>query len=268
MSYKSVLTEGELRGKCMPLNTQEYCVKPNVYVTQGVKDYLKEKKIVLKYEDTAQGTSVDTTWKMEHSKMEHSKKEQPYKAMKVEPFHLENGYKYIDYETGQGYKEKPENMTHLRGNKLIKKSSSGIKFRGYIDYFKGQILHVQFIAEKNGYDGVVVMLEDVSLLVDKILSAEVKDITMEPWELCGMEPEKLRRISHNIKDFYGIEHPIPHYKMGETTILLNSLRTIARRCELYAVEALEDRQDIILALNRMSSCIYIIFCEVIAKKVR
>ena len=62
MSYKSVLTEGELRGKCMPLNTQEYCVKPNVYVTQGVKDYLKEKKIVLKYEDTAQGTSVDTTF--------------------------------------------------------------------------------------------------------------------------------------------------------------------------------------------------------------
>ena len=42
-------------------------------------------------------------------------------------------YPYVDDRTGQGYRTKPEDMTHLYGNRLVLKTDPRIAFRGKID---------------------------------------------------------------------------------------------------------------------------------------
>jgi ethanolamine utilization cobalamin adenosyltransferase len=68
----------------------------------------------------------------------------------------------------------------------------------------------------------------------------------------------------------GIDHPIPHYRMGRLCVALNRLRTQVREAELYAAAAFTEpdgacaREDIVEALNRLSSCVYILFCRKLA----
>ena len=87
--------------------------------------------------------------------------------------------------------------------------------------------------------------------------------------LLGMDSAQIRRVSHNVKEHIGINHPIPTYKMGKLCAGLNELRTQVRETELYAVNAFESespdaRNDIIEGLNRLSSCVYILFCRLAA----
>ncbi|MBQ7953992.1 MAG: cobalamin adenosyltransferase, partial [Clostridia bacterium] len=46
---------------------------------------------------------------------------------------------------------KPEHMTHLRGNTLVFKDHPVIKYRGALDYLESKIICTQVIADKKGY---------------------------------------------------------------------------------------------------------------------
>ena len=113
-------------------------------------------------------------------------------------------------------------------------------------------------------------LEALLLHLRQILAAEVKEQPLEPCRLLGMDSDEIRRVSHNVKEHIGIDHPIPSYKMGRTCTALNRLRTQVREAELAAAAAFvaEDgscsRTDILQALNRLSSCVYILFCRNLA----
>ena len=106
-------------------------------------------------------------------------------------------------------------------------------------------------------------LEDVLGCVRAILGAEVKDEPLAPGPLLGMDSAQLRYCSHHVKETLGIDHPIPNYRMGRLCVALNRLRTQVRETELSAARAFPggERQDIIEALNRLSSCVYILFCR-------
>ena len=72
--------------------------------------------------------------------------------------------------------------------------------------------------------------------------------------------------SHHVKEIFGIDHPVPHIGMGRLCIELNLLRTQVREVELVAAQTFAapdaaPRPDLIEALNRLSSCVYIIFCR-------
>ena len=125
---------------------------------------------------------------------------------------------------------------------------------------------MQIIAEKKGETQIVKDLEEIREVTGLILSAEVKEKIMIEKELIGMDHKRLREVSHNVRKEFGIDHPIPHYSMGELAIKLNSLRTKVRNVELSAIEAVPERLDIIQAFNRMSSCVYIIFCKLVSEK--
>ena len=90
-------------------------------------------------------------------------------------------------------------------------------------------------------------------------------------EICllGLDSEAIRRTSHHVKEQIGIPHPVPNYRMGRLCVALNRLRTQVREVELCAAQAFFrddhiERTDIIEGLNRLSSCIYIIFCRTLA----
>ena len=177
---------------------------------------------------------------------------------------------YIDAATGLGLgREKPEEMTHLRGNLLVKKTHPRIALRGQLDSLEAMLLEAQALAHREGKpeirDGLGEVLEHVRL----VLGAEVKNEPLPEGTLLGMDHAELRRVSHNVKAEFGIDHPIPCWEMGELALRLNTIRTQVRETELAAAAAFEapgeaPRPDIIKELNRLSSGVYILFCGLIA----
>ena len=163
---------------------------------------------------------------------------------------------------GGWVEEKPEHMTHLDGDWLVSKTHPRVIFRGKMDSFQGDLLLCQFfcpdLREK---------LEDIlefshSLIREEVLNREISRET-----LCGMTPEEIRQVSHFPQNTYGIPHFMPSWQDGQEILLLNRARCSAREAELAAVEAFRDRDgnvlrpDLIKALNRISSMLYILMIE-------
>ena len=96
------------------------------------------------------------------------------------------------------------------------------------------------------------------------IRCEVLEEAVPEGKLCGLTEDEQRKHSHRPQDFYGQPHFMPEYTDGERVLLLNKCRCAARNAELAAARAFiredgtADRLDILKALNRMSSMIYIL----------
>lgn len=161
--------------------------------------------------------------------------------------------------------EKPEGMTHLRAGVLVPKSHLRIALRGLLDALEARIISLQVLTHSEGLNGLTEDLEDALHYVRVILAAEVKESPLEPMRLFGLDQDRLRAISHDPSVMFGIGHPLPSYTFGAVAAGLNELRTQTRICELAAVRAFDAEQkkrpDIILALNRLSSGFYVLYCK-------
>jgi ethanolamine utilization cobalamin adenosyltransferase len=160
-------------------------------------------------------------------------------------------------------------MTHLRANLLVKKTHPRIALRGQLDELEAEIICLQVVTSRDGQDKLTKDLEDTLRYVREVLAAEVKETPLGRLTLFGLGEERLHEISHNVKGEIGIPHPVPSYTFGEVAAGLNLLRTKARVCELAALRAFENdkekRDDIVMALNRLSSGFYILFCKALAE---
>ena len=160
---------------------------------------------------------------------------------------------------GAVLREKPEQMTHLKGNVLVNKTHPRIRFRGKIDGLEAELVLCQLNCGKWRDP-----LGEILGLARKLIRCEVLDEPVQEEKLCGLTMEELRRQSHRPQDFYGQTHFMPAYTDGETVLRLNRCRCLAREAELAAAEAFTDadgtctRTDILRALNRMSSMLYIL----------
>lgn len=169
-----------------------------------------------------------------------------------------------DTMTGDATKKtpgKPEEKTHIRAGVLVDKTHPRIALRGKLDSLQAETLLVLLLAKESGkaalYDG----LSEILQLLRKILAAEVKEETLEDWQLLGLTPDALRKTSHHGPHF------VPDVAMGRLALALNRLRALVRETELAALCAFPDgaRPDIELALNRMSSAVYILFQREVAE---
>lgn len=176
-------------------------------------------------------------------------------------------FPYVDAESGEKFREKSEGMTHISANRLVRKSHPRIAFRGKLDYLESEIILLQYECDKYGEKGMLGKLTELLELTRTVLACEVKDEPMPEFRLFGMDAKHLRHASHDVMESMGMEHPIPDYRMGILCAKLNRLRTVVRETELYAVNAFPDdeRKDIVLTLNRMSSAVYLLFLEGVKK---
>lgn len=164
---------------------------------------------------------------------------------------------------------KPEHMTHLRGNTLVFKDHPVIKYRGALDYLESKIICAQIIAEKQGYKTLVSDLEDIITLVRTLIRVQITGEELGEYKIIGLTAQELREHSHHSTKHYGVSHFLPSYKQGEIVAKLNALRTLTRKTELVAYDAFKDenknvsRNDIIEALNRLSSTFWIMMCKFI-----
>ena len=163
-----------------------------------------------------------------------------------------------------GYiKEKPEYMTHLHGDVLVNKTHPRIAFRGMIDLLEGEIMLCQLVVE----EPVRRQLGQILALARKLIRCDVLNEPVSAERLCGFTQEEIRQRSHFPQDHYGQPHFMPEYTDGEMILRLNRCRAIARQTELAAVRAFSDgdgnptRVDILQALNRISSMLYILMIQ-------
>ena len=167
---------------------------------------------------------------------------------------------------GGWLEEKPEHMTHLNAEVLVSKNHPRIVFRGKLDTLEAELLMCQLeLPELSG------KLGEILTLARKIIACDVLGKPLETQTLCGLTQEQLRRHSHYPQEYYGQPHFMPQHTDGEIIVRLNRLRCHVREAELAAVnaflagEGVVSRVDILQAMNRMSSMLYILMIEQKAK---
>lgn len=168
---------------------------------------------------------------------------------------------YIDAMTGEMLSEKPEHMTQLYGNRLVSKAHPRIEFRGKLDSLIAKALEVQLTAREQGEELAAADLQEVANRLWQIMAAEVREELLPEQLLLGMDAETLRRTSQDVRGAFGMEHPTPDCSMGRLCVEVNSLRAQVREAEIAAVRALPERPDLLRAMNRLSSAVYVIFCR-------
>ena len=159
--------------------------------------------------------------------------------------------------------EKPEQMTHLHGDVLVPKTHPRIAFRGAMDTLEAELLWCQTSIEAP-YSG---QLGEILSLARNLIRCEVLSEPVKLDKLCGLTEDALRSRSHRPQDYYGQPHFMPAAGDGPTVLLLNRCRCAVRAAELAAAHAFTDadgictRPDILKALNRMSSMVYILMIQ-------
>ena len=225
---RKLLTDIELRAHWSCDRSECYYVEDDVILTPAAMDFVREHGITLCRKERSSN-----------------------RGMSMTPVPVRNGKPvYQDAVTGVQLLCKSETMTHLRGNLLVPKTHPQIELRGRLDSLMAQIMQVQLVAKEEGQNAIVSDLEE-----------PLSEVTM-----LGMDSQQIRYNSQQVKKVFGIDHPIPNYQMGRMCVELNRLRTQVREVELCAARAFYcdgsfTRPDLIEALNRMSSCVYIILCR-------
>ena len=181
----------------------------------------------------------------------------PGEQAKVEQYRLLNG----------GYLEtKPEHMTHLNAEILVPKNHPRIQFRGNMDTLEAELILTQLADE-----ALVTPVGETLALARRIIRCDVLEEPLKQETLCGLTEAEQRKRSHFPQDYYGQPHFMPAAADGPVIARLNRARCAAREAELAAVTAFSDREgsptrpDILQALNRMSSMLYILMIQWKAK---
>ena len=162
-----------------------------------------------------------------------------------------------------GYtEEKPEHMTHLNADVLVSKTHPRIAFRGKLDSLEAELMLGQLDhPEIRGHLG------EILALARQIIRCDVLEEPLK-WEmLCGLSEDEQRKRSHFPQEYYAQPHFMPSEEDGIVIARLNKLRCLAREAELAAVHDFSDREgrptrlDLLRALNRMSSMLYILMIQ-------
>jgi ethanolamine utilization cobalamin adenosyltransferase len=159
--------------------------------------------------------------------------------------------------------EKPEHLTHLHGDVLVPKTHPRITFRGAMDTLEAEIMLCQLVLQEPWKKQLGEVLDFARML----LRCDVLEERVKQERLCGMTAQELRQRSHRPQDFYGQAHFMPDVRDGEAILRLNRVRCAARQAELAAVAAFADREgnptrtDILQAMNRMSSMLWILMIQ-------
>ncbi len=242
-----LLTDQELRSVWSRERGGSYTVEPGTMLTPAARDFLHEHAIELRFESAA-----------------------PWKPMPRAEVPRQDGKPvFTEAATGRTLTEKPEELTHLHGNVLVPKTHPRIALRGRLDSLSAEFLETEALADERGEGRLAEQLEELRSAVLALIRCEVLDEPVRQTPLLGLSSGEIRRRSHEVKETLGIDHPMPDYHMGRLTVALNTLRTQVRETELAAAAAFEEngvctRPDAIERLNRLSSCVYILYCRRVA----
>lgn len=164
---------------------------------------------------------------------------------------------------GAAMTAKLEHRTSLLAGQEVDKTHPRIELRGRLDELNARIILLQVSAREAGNDALDEDLEAIRRCVAALMACEARDAPCGELSLWGLSEEEIHRRSHSPERWYGLGHILPHPDMGRWAAELNLLRTLVRGAELCACRAFSDgegvsRPDLVKALNRLSSALYIL----------
>jgi len=172
---------------------------------------------------------------------------------------------YTVLATGEKVAEKPEHLTHVRGTMLVPKNHPRIKFRGKLDSLEALLISAIVEVDSQGLGELARDLGELLEYCRRIMSAEVREQPLVPLSFRGLTAAEIREHSHHPRRFYGVAHLFPQPGQGRVMAQLNFIRTQCRELELVAMDAFygdqDGRPDILMALNRLSSLVYIMMLQ-------
>lgn len=234
-----ILTESELRARWHRDKPSVVTVPAGSVLTPSARDFLSEHNIQLCIES---GVAVDTG----------------KNAMATARPAAQSSRKNA---------AKPEHMTHLFGQQLVAKTHPVIAWRGQMDLFDCALVETQVRLAASGEDELVKSLEEILRFAQRMMAAQVRQEPFQFTELCGWTAEQIHDMSHYPDRYFGIPHTAMDYRDGPVVARLNFLRAKVREVELAAGRAFIDengkckRPDIVQALNRLSSLLYVLLCR-------
>jgi ethanolamine utilization cobalamin adenosyltransferase len=248
-----VITEVELREKYKKAPFTSFTLPAGCKFTPAASQFLSERQIEIKEKNDKKPDQN------KQNKLENTQDSKKINNKTAEEKKTENK------------SEKPEHMTHLRGKTLVSKSHPRIKFRGKLDSFTALLMKTIVDIEKFGYKQLSKDLRDLlDYSMVKMMRADVLDEPLEPLTIRGWSQQEIREISHNPERYLGVKHIFPTPEHGEIITKLNYLRTKSRELEVAAHEAFYEipgqveREDILQALNRYSSLIYVMMAGLVS----
>lgn len=258
MERVKAITEEMLRLELRSAQPDTYYIPEGKILTPAAREYLQQRKIKIGKEGQAKVVATEVP-PMPQIEMRAPEGPKP---------------KFVDYETGAYYMEKPEHMTHLYGNVLVVKHHPRILFRGKLDSLQALIVMAQVQIAEGGKQKLVDDLGNVLDILREMMRCDVLDEAFRNETIIGLTHAELRERSHDPKKFYGIQQMVlPDYTMGKDYALLNQIRTCVRETEVAAAQAFREgtkctRGDIIEELNRLSSAMHIMMCMYLAGQYR
>lgn len=175
--------------------------------------------------------------------------------------------RYRVLASGERLAAKPEHLTHLFDDEsLVPKTHPRIVLRGKLDLLQCALLDAQVAADEAGFRPLVGELGELLELSRSLVGAEVTGKALPPLRLLGLDDAQIRWTSHHTWDLYAVPFMYPDVRMGPVVARLGLARAHAREAELAALAAFppegpEPREDLVVALNRASSVLYVMTCK-------
>ena len=246
----AVLTEEMLRGLWKKDKSNRIQVAEGTKITPSAKEFMDKNKIEL---------VIGDSFKTELPEKESS------------PITKETSFPYVLYENGACLEEKPLVMTALYGNQLVYKDHPRIRFRGHLDAFEGEVLYTIGTLSEWGTSEVLQGLRELLLNIRKMKEAERNDENLCPFTLLHYSDEEIHKMVHNPKEHIGKDHFTLTGEESLEILLLHRLQMKSRELEIEAVslfrnEKICEREDIVCALNRLSSGFYFLMFQSKNKK--
>jgi len=254
-----IITEIELRAQFKSEIFDSFTLCREERLTPAASQFLSERSIRI--------IRSESSVKTEQSEVDRKKavKKVDLDNIKVP----EEGFVFLP--SGKIIMEKPEHCTHLKGKILVAKYDPIIKFRGQLDLLEAECICCINQISFCGYKKIEDDLTSIFEYLQKIMRAEVLDEPLAFIEFNEWSDADIREYSHYPEKHFGVKHILPNPKYGQIYGYINKIRAMVRQLEIAAVEAFytpdEDvcaKGDIILALNRLSSLLYIMICKFIS----
>ena len=251
-----VITEGMLRKLDKEGQLEKIHITEKDILTPSAREFLNVKKIDFRIKKS-QEKFVNN-----EKTAENEVKDSPANASEEK---IIKKRQYRDYITGAVYDKKPEFMTQLFGDNLVVKNHKRIVLRGKFDILQAEIIRYWKKYEKN--KKLESDFAQVYRFVRDLFISEMIDMEFQERDVLGYDIDTLKDITHNTVKYFKTGHLFEiNIDFDESVIDINYLRALSRECEVAAVDAFYkegkvERVDMLKALNRLSSILYLMMLK-------
>lgn len=145
---------------------------------------------------------------------------------------------------------------------VVGKDHPEIEFRGRMDTLDALFVLAAAIARRENEYALSDDLLELQAFARGVTGAHAVGRPLEPAALLGRSYQEIRRLSHHPPG----GHPVLGKGTPELTAYVNLVRTQVRAAERAAVGALPDRDDLVDALNVLSSAVHVLLCSLYARR--